>query len=204
MTPTPFVPALVATLYTSSVTPAPNAIFSQLVFARNFNPTTYEAIGPATVFINPITSLVAIFSYDKMTPGAQWTAIWYRNGELVFYETQPWDGQVGGYGYTVWEPESKSEWLAGEYEVQIFVGLDWVVVGRFTVEGDPPTKVPTPTVTFTPSPSRTPVPTLTPSITLTRAPTTTLTPSRTLAPSPTLRPSNTPRPTDTQWPTSTP
>ena len=69
----------------------------------------------------------------------------------------PWDGGTGGVGYTDWNPEPYL-WLAGEYEVQIFVGLSWKTSGRFTVEGQPPTAVPS----ATPSPTRTSTSTLAP------------------------------------------
>jgi hypothetical protein len=172
------------------VTPNPDAIFSQLVFSRAID-ANYQPVGSATVFVNPIKNIIATFSYDKMTDGTQWTALWYREGELVHFESLVWDGGTGGYGFTEWEPDP-GEWLAGEYEVQVFVGMDWKVVGRFTVQGDPPTKRPTQapsvtaTVSATPSPSRT------------------QTPSRTPVPSNTRKPTNTPRPSDTPWPSATP
>lgn len=96
--------------------------------------------------------MCAVFSYANMTPGAQWTALWYRDGKLVHYETIPWDGETGGYGFADWEAPP-SEWLPGDYEVQIFVGLEHKVVGRFAVQGDAPTPIstlsPTPTLTHT-------------------------------------------------------
>ena len=70
--------------------------------------------------------MCAVFTYDQMTPGAQWTALWYREGELVHYETIPWNGETGGFGFTEWEAPA-SEWLPGTYQVQIFVGLEWKV-----------------------------------------------------------------------------
>jgi len=103
--------------------------------------------------------LYAVYSYAEMTPGVQWTALWYRNGELVHYETKLWEGSTGGYDYADCTlPVEK--WLAGNYEVQIFVGEDWKVVGRFILEGNPPTA----TLTVTPSPTISPtsIPSLTP------------------------------------------
>ena len=103
--------------------------------------------------------MCAVFTYDQMIPGSQWTALWYREGQLVYYDTIPWDGEVGGYGFTEWEAPPE-EWLPGTYEVQIFVGLDWKRVDQFILEGDAPTVIPT--VTLTPSPSPTVTRTLTP------------------------------------------
>src|SRR5258705_5980954 len=95
-----------------------------------------------------------------MIPGSQWTALWYRDGQLVHYDTIPWDEKVGGYGITDWKAPA-SEWLPGTYEVQIFVGLDWKVVGQFILQVDAPTAIPA--LTWTPS--RTPSPTRTPAVT---------------------------------------
>jgi hypothetical protein len=92
--------------------------------------------------------MCAVFTYDQMTPGAQWTALWLRDGKLVHYETIPWDGELGGYGFTEWEAPA-SEWQPGVYDVQIFVGLEYKVVGQFILQGDAPTALPT--VSLTPS-----------------------------------------------------
>jgi type VI secretion system secreted protein VgrG len=98
--------------------------------------------------------MCAVFTYDQMVPNSQWTALWYRDGRLVHYETIPWDGEVGGYGFTEWEAPAE-EFLPGTYEIQIFVGLEWKVVGQFLLQGDAPTPVPTPSLTPSPSPTAT-------------------------------------------------
>lgn len=183
ITPTPFIPPAIEVLFESVVTPNPNAVFSELQFTRNcsdFNNFTAE-----TVFQNPITYMCAVFTYDQMTPGAQWTALWYRNGKLVHYETIPWNGETGGFGYSEWEAPA-SEWEQGTYQVQIFVGLEWKQIGEFELQGDAPTAVPT----------------TTPSLTLT--PTKTLTPTNTGTVTPTPTRTRTPIPTLTPLPTSTP
>ena len=72
--------------------------------------------------------MYAVFSYDGMVVGSQWTALWYRGDELVHYETIPWNGGSGGLGFTDWAPDP-SEWLPGDYEVQIFVGLLFKISG---------------------------------------------------------------------------
>ncbi|MCH7480625.1 MAG: hypothetical protein IIC79_04450 [Chloroflexi bacterium] len=96
-----------------------------------------------------------------MNEGVQWTALWYREGELVYFETKLWDGTTGGFGFTDRDAPPE-DWLPGTYQVQIFVGLQWVAVGSFILEGQPPTSTATsmtpatPTFTATPSPSITP------------------------------------------------
>ena len=161
-TPTPFLPLPILALFQSSITPNPQAVFSPMQFTTSGN--QYPAISPATVFQNPVGHMYAIFSYDKMLPGVQWTGIWYRDGAQVHLETRPWDGGTGGYGFTDWNP-SAYEWLPGNYEVLIFVGEDWKPVGRFLVRGDPPpspTVTPTLATTLTPTPTKTPPSTGTP------------------------------------------
>jgi type VI secretion system secreted protein VgrG len=116
------------------------------------------------------------FSYDGMAPGVQWTAIWLRESQLVHFETKPWDGTTGGYGFTDWNPPAH-EWLPGIYQVQIFAGLDWKVVGEFTVEGPAATASPTLTRTPTTRPTATRTPSPTPTVpTSTRRPSQTSTP----------------------------
>jgi hypothetical protein len=153
ITPTPFVPPAIEALFESEVTPNPNAVFSQLQFTKDC--ANFYEFTSATVFQNPINYMCAVFTYDQMLPNVQWTALWYRDGQLVHYETIPWDGETGGFGFAEWKA-SYSDFSPGTYEVQIFVGLDWKVVGQFVLEGDAPTAIPTASPTITPSPTVTP------------------------------------------------
>jgi hypothetical protein len=114
-----------------------------------------------------------------MTPGVQWTVLWYRDGELVNYVTRPWEGSTGGYGYEDWNPRAEA-WLPGIYWVVFFVGTEWQISGVFAVTGAPPTSTPAASSTHTPGPTATRTSTDTP------------------APSWTVRPS------DTRWPSATP
>ncbi len=211
ITPTPFVPLAIETQFSSTVTPNPDAVFSELTFTNGID-ENYQALNAGTVFQNPVGHMYGLFSYDGMLRGSQWTALWYREGEgeaeLVHYETLPWDGETGGLGFTDWEPRP-DEWLPGEYEVQIFIGLIWKQSGRFTVEGQAPTAAPTDTPTQTATPTRTTTPTrtlrptftITPSRTPRPTPTLTLIPTITLTRTPYLSP--TPTLTRTPWPTLT-
>ncbi|MGB9668945.1 MAG: hypothetical protein ACPL3P_05270 [Anaerolineales bacterium] len=196
ITPTPFVPLAIEARFEATVTPNPDAVFSGLIFTQGID-ALYQPVAPGTEFKNPVGHLYAVFSYDNMVDGSQWTALWYRNGELVYFETRPWDGGTGGYGYTDWDP-APSEWLPGNYEVQIFNGLLFKTSGQFTVVGTPPTPAPTSTSTKTPTPTKTPLPSRTPS------------PTRTMTLPPELRPTKTPylsptiTLTRTRYPTLTP
>jgi type VI secretion system secreted protein VgrG len=193
---TPHIPIAVEAQFESSITPNPESVFSPLEFSEKLD-ALYRPVSAKTEFENPIQGMYAVFSYDNMALGSQWTALWYRNGELVYYETKPWIDGTGGVGFTDWQPEQQ-EWLPGTYQVQIFVGADWKVVGEFVLFGDPPTPLPppsmTPTSTLTPTvtPSRTRVPTNTKTIKPTPWPT--LTWTITWTPWPTITQTKSPTP----------
>lgn len=192
ITPTPYIPLAMMALFQSSITPNPGAVFSPLLFSTKLDNS--QAVDPNTVFQNPVGHMYAVFSYDQMSPGAQWTALWVCDGKIIHYETKPWDGATGGFGFTDWNP-TPDQWAAGIYEVQIFVGLDWKVVGRFIVQGAPRTAVPTLAPTLTPTPTLTRTPSVTPSPSFTPTPSKTpvpsATPTSTSAPKPSAIPSST-------------
>ena len=169
-------PIAIETQFKSSVTPNPAAVFSPLKFSLTV--ANYQAVNPQTVFQNPLKQVFVTYSYDGMTDGVQWTAIWYLNGELLKYETSPWEGGTGGSGQYELDLQQE-QWLPGIYQLIFYVGTEWKVIGQFLVMGDPPTSTPT----------------LIPSLTRTSS----MTPSVTHTPRPTI----TPMPTDTHWPTVT-
>ena len=161
-TSTPHIPAAIEGRFTGKLTPPAAAAFSPLTFTNIGIDEDFNPIGPGVQFTNPVGRLYGVFSYAGMEDDIQWTALWYHEGVLVHYETQPWEWPSGGFGYTDW-PALPEDWLPGEYTVQIFLGTDFQVSATFRVVGDPPT----PTVTLTPS--LTPLPS--PSITATPPPT---------------------------------
>jgi len=142
---TPNIPAPIQALFQSTVTPGPDIVFSPLEFSTAAG--SYPPIRPDTVFQNPVGHMYGIFSYDGMVPGAQWTALWLREGELVSYESYPWNGGTGGAYFTEWNPPAP-EWKTGIYAVQLFVGETFITSGRFLVEGNPPTAIVVKTPTF--------------------------------------------------------
>jgi hypothetical protein len=191
ITPTPYLPQAILVLFQSAVTPNPATVFSPLLFTTASG--NYPAVNPATVFRNPVGHMYGVFSYDKMSIGAQWTALWYQGGQLVHFETKAWNCvgcSTGGPGFTDWNPPA-DQWKAGGYSVQIFVGEEWKVIGQFLVQGNPPTPIPsltstsTQTVTPIPTPSRTATPSNTPTPTASQMPTQTASPTAAPKPSPT-------------------
>lgn len=156
---TPFLPVAIEALFAGPVTPNPDAVFTAIQFSTEFDGV--NPIEPKTVFELPIATMYGGFDYNNTQPGVQWTALWYRSGELVCYETEPWreewgTGGIGGYTEC---SNPIGGWQAGAYEVQIFMGYEWKVVGRFTLlESLTPQATPTgtPDLTIAPSPTGTP------------------------------------------------
>ena len=210
-TSTPIMPAVISQDFTSETTPNPNARFSAPVFSRKID-DEYQPNEIEETFENPVDKIYGTFSYENMITNSQWTALWFRDGELVSYESIPWNGSSGGFGYT--ESNLRSDqWLPGVYEVQIFVGETWKSSGLFTVTGTPPTPTITQTATITATPTTTLTPTRTqvPRATVTRTgtqpltTTSSLTNTRTITPSVTntLLPSGTPTLTPPPVPSQT-
>jgi hypothetical protein len=205
-TPTPIMPAAISEGFVSEVTPNPESVFSGLTFTRRLT-GEYLPIDPSEIFDQPNSTLFGSFSYDKMVIGTQWSALWFRDSELIDYESIPWNGASGGSGFTDLTLPS-DEWLPGTYEVQIFVGETWKTSGIFEIVGEPPTPTVTTTLTSTLTPTETQVstatlvPTATSTSTATPLPTSTST--GTLVPTFTATNTLTPLPTKTPTPTAIP
>ncbi|MBE0683771.1 MAG: hypothetical protein IH589_17840 [Anaerolineales bacterium] len=148
LTLTPFLPLAIEALFEGPVTPNPEALFTAIQFSTVFD--GLNPVDPKTVFELPIQTMYGGFDYNNTLPGVQWTALWYLNGKLSnCFETKPWDGGTGGIGgYTECSAPTADGWVPGEYEVQIFMGYEWKVIGRFRVLDN----LTTPTATGTPTP----------------------------------------------------
>ena len=202
ITPTPILPIAVQAMIQGTVTPAFDTQFGRVRFSTEIN--NYTLVAPGEMFRNPIKQMYAVFTYQPVGVKVEWTALWYQNGELKYVDTTSWQDFPSGVAVAGWLRPSP-EWKAGEYEVQVFVGTDWKVSGRFTLEGDPPTATPSPTLMPTASPTLSPTASDTPTITRTATASPLPPPSRT--PRPTLTftppPSSTPLPTSTAAPSAT-
>ena len=154
----------------SSVTPQVSATISDIRFTDRLLDNMLP-VGNRVEWSNPLARMYASFAYSHMTYEVQFTVLWFRNGELIYFESGPWQSGGRGRGYSKWEP-APHEWHAGEYEVQFFIGTEWKATGHFSVSGEPltPTFTPAPTWTRTPSPTSTssPVPSWTPFATSTK------------------------------------
>jgi hypothetical protein len=203
VTATPALPIAVEAMVEGTATPVYELDFGRLRFSTEI--ADYRLVAPGEAFHNPIKHMYAVFTYQPIGVKVQWTALWYQNGELKNVDTSSWSSYPAGIGVVDWARDP-SEWQAGDYELQIFVGTGWKISGRFALEGEPPTVTatlpPSPTasatLTFTASPTSTSTrtPTSTPTNSLTPVPSNTPTATETWTPSPsatsTFIPSNTP------------
>jgi type VI secretion system secreted protein VgrG len=156
---TPMLPNVVQTAIQTPVDPDTGGIFSPVTFSNQLKDK--KPINTTDTFKQPITQMYGGFTYDKMTTGLQWTAVWLHEGKVMCFETMKWNGGSGGSGYsdacnTQLTPD---QWLPGNWEVQIFVGQTWKSSGKFIILGNAPTAnasmSPTSTAT-TPTTSPTP------------------------------------------------
>ena len=148
LTTTPFLPLAIEALFAVEVTPNPDAVFTAIQFSTEFDGT--NPINPRASFELPIDTMYGGFDYNNTLTGVQWSALWYRNRELICYETEPWRAEwgTGGIGGFTECSDPIGGWQAGQYEVVIFMGYEWKVVGRFVVLESLVTE--TPSVTGTP------------------------------------------------------
>jgi hypothetical protein len=156
----PALPPSVLHDFTSNVVPAANILLGPIVFTTAYS-TNLEALNTGDVFFNPQQRIAGIFSYMGINLGVQFTAVWLRNGELVYWDPYPWNKSANGTGLVEWNL-APGFFVPGAYEVQIFIGTQWYRSGRFNIVG------PAPTATRTPLPSDTRIPVVLPTSTTTQ------------------------------------
>ena len=141
---TPSLPEFIQATIQTPVGPDASAIFSPLSFSDQTEDGV--VVESFTEFELPVGTLFGGFSYDRMSTGVQWTALWLYGEETVCSEMKPWDYAPGGYGYTDCT-RAVEDWLPGVYEVRIFVGQTWKVSGTFRILGEEPLTENVPTAT---------------------------------------------------------
>ena len=198
ITPTPVMPIAVQAMIQGTVTPAFDTQFGRLRFSTEIN--NYALVAPGETFHNPIKQMYSVFTYQPIGVKVEWTALWYQDRELKHVDTTSWKDFPSGVAVASWLRPA-AEWEAGEYEVQVFVGTDWKVSGRFVLDGAPPTGTSSPAATTTPSFTQTSPASRTPTITPTATASPRPPPTRTSPPTHTLTPR--PVPTSTAMPSST-
>lgn len=145
---TPSIPDVVQTAIKTPVGVDINSIFSPIEFSTQTKDGV--VINTTNAFDPPVSQLYAGYTYDRMSLGVQWSAVWLYEGQVICYETEAWKWSTGGAGYSdaCNKTMTSGQWLPGDYEVQIFVGQTFKTSGRFTITGSKPTA--TPSLTPTP------------------------------------------------------
>jgi type VI secretion system secreted protein VgrG len=162
--PTPFLPDYIQQQFTSTVPPDSNLRVMRLTFARSYTSDRLP-INPDTRFANPIQRIYALYSYEHVNRGVQWTTVWYRDGTIIDFQSNPWndDSEAGNAVATLSVYPGFLDY--GTYDLEIFAGTEWKAGGRFYITGASPqaTSTVTPSVTHWPSetaiPIKTPLPT---------------------------------------------
>jgi len=147
---TPMLPTEVMATVLTPVGPDTAAIFSPIQFATEVDEDGL-IINTTDTFTLPITTLFAGYTFDKMTAGVRWTAVWLYEGQYLCAESQIWLFSTGGAGYSDYcnQKITPDMWKPGNYEVQIFIGQTWKTSGRFIVVANEPTLDPSLSVTTT-------------------------------------------------------
>lgn len=126
---TPVLPAIIRDQFDEIVTPDPRAVFGPIHVATEVD---YPAYPDDETLETAAGVLYGLFSYDYVNLDVQWTAVWMKDWEIICLESKPWDGEIGGWGYTECE---LVQWTAGSYRIHIFLGEDWKVSTEFTILG---------------------------------------------------------------------
>jgi len=157
---TPMLPTEVMATIQTPIGVETKAIFSPIQFSEETKDGWI--INTTDTFTLPVSEIFAGYTYDGMTAGLRWTAVWLREGSIVCFETQVWGNLTGGSYYSDFcnQKITPEMWTPGDWEVQIFVGQTWKTSGRFTILGrdsSAQTSSPdAPLSSLTPSPSNTP------------------------------------------------
>jgi hypothetical protein len=167
--PTPFVPFNIQQQFTSNVSPDPKLTVHPLTFALAVTQNN-DPITPGVVFQNPVQKIVAVFNYEYVNLGVEWTVVWFHDGSLAYWQSYPWIGPAAGKAVISWNT-SPDYFIHGTYVVEIFAGGVWKQSGEFNIVGASPR----PTETVSPTITRLPPPTATAFVLITPTPTITAT-----------------------------
>jgi len=129
-------PSATATRVPASPTPAGSPVaapagaqIGPIDFARQVS-SRREAVSPTTVFSDTVSRVYAVFPYDGMRDGLQWTQVWYFN-DVEFNrgeETWAWGSADRSYVFARLVG-------AGNYRLELYVNDDLLASGNFTVQG---------------------------------------------------------------------
>jgi hypothetical protein len=132
ITPIPEIPDSILDEFEGSTEIPEEVVFSPLAFSNEID-DFFQAVSPSEQFQGDDEVLYGSFTYNNMVPGLQWTILWLDPDDIIIcYESIVWGNFTGGYGYSECSSPGP-RWKQGEYQVQMFLGTEWLLTGRFSV-----------------------------------------------------------------------
>jgi S1-C subfamily serine protease len=118
----------------AGATPTPSSVttgsFGKVVIAQNVT-VNGEIVVPTNTFPADTTEVWAYFTYINMKDGQSWGRKWLLDGDLVWEETEAWDGGATGWiAYYLPDPDGLAP---GAYEFVLYLGGKEVQRAKFTV-----------------------------------------------------------------------
>ncbi len=134
-TPTPIPPTETSTLAALEIptsaprTPAPPVTkMGPIQFAEDITPDI-EPVNPNTVFLNGIAKVYAVYPFNGIQKGIDFTVVWYQNGVEIDRTKEEWPWGQRGRGYMFLVPRGK-----GLYKLELYVNDTVVATGLFEVQ----------------------------------------------------------------------
>lgn len=117
----------------SSGQPSTGPHFTEIVFARDFDPTRREPIGSDTCFVEGITEIHAVFRYEGLSASDYWRRVWYLNGsEIQPSEPKPWERQSEGV-LDISFSNNGQPLPPGDWRLELYVDNALLQVGYFSI-----------------------------------------------------------------------
>ncbi|MBC7224881.1 MAG: hypothetical protein H5T59_11525, partial [Anaerolineae bacterium] len=121
---------------TSSPTPSPLPVaqgrhFRDLALARGLDDEN-QPVGEGKAFRVDDRPVYAIFRYQGMRNGMEWSQQWWRDDDMLWEGKGPWEWGTAGRAWVYFTPEFG--WTVGRYQVRLYVEGQLEQVADFTME----------------------------------------------------------------------
>lgn len=110
--------------------PIPDDVkFGPITFAAGIN-DQLEPINPTRVFSETVKRVYAVFPFEGMRRGLNWTQVWYFNGLVFLRDQSAWEWGTAATSYVFTKPRG-----AGTYRLELYVNDTLVASGSFVIQG---------------------------------------------------------------------
>ena len=110
--------------------PIPDDVkFGPITFATDIN-DRFEPVNPTRVFSETVKRVYAVFPFQGMRRGLNWTQVWYFNGLVFLRDQSTWEWGTAATSYVYTKPRG-----AGTYRLELYVNDTLVASGSFVVQG---------------------------------------------------------------------